>query len=167
MRRTFIVSVLAASLLLALVAGPAAARPARPAGPPTIASTAIANGNFDTLVTALVCTDLVGLVSDPRNNLTVFAPTDAAFAKANLNPGNVCPESAAGKAALADILADHVVAGRYPSGRVLVNESLTAVSGRNLTVQGDLLPKLNLDLLDLQTSNGVIHVLNEVILPAS
>jgi uncharacterized surface protein with fasciclin (FAS1) repeats len=168
MRRTFLAPFLAASLLLMLVAGPAAARPASvPGNAPTIASTAIAAGSFSTLVAAVSCTPgLLEAIDSPTDpQLTVFAPTDDAFLNAipgvPLNAGNVCTVDG-----LAEILADHIVPGRYSAGRVLENESLTALSGRSLSVADDLLPKLNLELLDLHTSNGVIHVLDQVILPA-
>jgi uncharacterized surface protein with fasciclin (FAS1) repeats len=166
MRRTFVISVLAASLLLALVAGPAAARPSSvPAGKaPTIASTAVGAGQFTTLVAAVSCTGLIGAIDSPSDpQLTVFAPTDAAFGMLGLDAGNVC--DAVDEATLTAILLDHIVPGRYPAGRVLSNDSLTALSGRELSVATDLGPKL--ETTDIATSNGVIHVINAVILPAS
>jgi uncharacterized surface protein with fasciclin (FAS1) repeats len=158
MRRTFLAPLLAATLLLVGVAGPAAARPANnPGKAPTIASTAVAAGSFDTLVAAVSCTGLIDAIDSPSDaQLTVFAPTDAAFADLGLNPGNVCDTPG-----LVDILLDHVVSGRYPAGRVLQAGSLASLGGP-LDVAQDLAPRLV--ATDIQTSNGVIHVLDEVLL---
>ena len=84
--RRILIGVVAASLMLVGVAGPATAR--GHAGPPTIASTAVGAGVFTTLVTALTCEgneDLLAAVSTPKSNLTVFAPTDEAFSDLELN----------------------------------------------------------------------------------
>jgi uncharacterized surface protein with fasciclin (FAS1) repeats len=157
MRRTFIV-IVAFSLML-VAALPAAAAPKR-ATPPTIASTAIEAGSFTTLVAALSCTGneaLLAAASTPRSNLTVFAPTDAAFGNLGLNAGNIC----AAPLPLFDILADHIVPGRYVEGRVLNTSTLSSLGG-SLSVAEDIAPKLV--ATNIQTSNGVIHVINEVIL---
>jgi uncharacterized surface protein with fasciclin (FAS1) repeats len=160
MRRT-LVTVLAAGLLLVGLMGPAVARPASPGKAPTIASTAVAAGSFDTLVAALICTDLVGLVDSPSDpQLTVFAPTDDAFADLGLTADNIC--DAFDSDSLTAILADHVVVGRYPLGRVAAAGELTAFSGRTLSVADDLAPKLV--ATDINTANGVIHVIDEVLL---
>jgi transforming growth factor-beta-induced protein len=156
MRRTLI-AIMAFSLML-VSALPAAAAPNR-GGPPTIASTAIAADDFDTLVTALLCTGNEGLLaaaSSPRSNLTVFAPTDAAFAHRGITPANVCAVSG-----LSEILADHIVPGRYVEGRVLNSTTLTSLGGP-LSVADDIAPKLV--ATNIQTANGVIHVINDVIL---
>jgi uncharacterized surface protein with fasciclin (FAS1) repeats len=166
MRRRILVPSLVMGLLLLLIAGPAAARPnSVPAGnAPTIASTAVGAGQFTTLVAAVSCTGLVGAIDRPSDpQLTVFAPTDAAFADLGLNAGNVC--GAFDEATLTAILRDHIVPGRYPAGRVLANDSLTASSGRELSVANDLGPRLV--TTNIATSNGVIHVIDAVILPAS
>jgi len=163
MRRTFIV-IMAFSLML-VAAAPAFAKGGPPSdgpnrvGPPTIASTAIEAGIFDTLVTALTCDGnevLLAAASTPRSNLTVFAPTDDAFAELGLNPGNICDA----ELPLFDILADHIVSGRYVEGRVLNSTTLPALGGP-LSVEADIAPKLV--ATNIQTANGVIHVIDTVI----
>jgi uncharacterized surface protein with fasciclin (FAS1) repeats len=158
MRRTFLAPLLAATLLLVGIAGPAAARPAADRGQaPTIASTAVAAGSFDTLVAAVSCTGLLGAIDSPSDpQLTVFAPTDAAFAELGLNPGNVCATPG-----LAGILRDHIVPGRYTAGRVLQAGTLSSLGGP-LDVAVDLAPRLV--ATNIQTTNGVIHVIDEVLL---
>jgi uncharacterized surface protein with fasciclin (FAS1) repeats len=158
MRRTFLAPFLAASLLLVLVAGPAAARPASvPGNAPTIASTAAAAGSFSTLVAAVSCTGLLGAIDSPTDpQLTVFAPTDDAFGELGLNADNIC-----GVDGLGDILADHIVPGRYAAGRVLQSATLTSLGGP-IDVAGDLAEVLV--ATDLHVSNGVIHVIDEVLL---
>jgi transforming growth factor-beta-induced protein len=162
MRRSFLVPFLAASLLLVLVAGPAAARSdAAPRGKaPTIAGTAVAAGSFSTLVAAVSCTGLLGAIDDPSDpQLTVFAPTDAAFATLGLDEDNIC--STFSTEELTGILADHIVPGRYPAGRVLQAGTLSSLGGP-LDVAADLAPVLV--TTDIQTANGVIHVIDEVLL---
>jgi uncharacterized surface protein with fasciclin (FAS1) repeats len=169
MRRTFLAPFLAASLLLTLVAGPAAARPTTvPAkNAPTIASTAVAAGDFNTLVAAVSCTGLLGAIDSPSDpQLTVFAPTDTAFGELGLTAATICPDPGAEEyeaelIALRGILADHIVPGRYTAGRVLQAGSLTSLGGP-LDVAEDLAPRLT--ATNIQTSNGVIHVIDEVLL---
>jgi uncharacterized surface protein with fasciclin (FAS1) repeats len=180
MRRLFI-SVLAASLMLVGVAGAASARPASvPAGKaPTIASTAVAAGDFNALVLAVSCfDDLLAAVTNPRSNLTVFAPTDAAFADAlgfesaeqllstvaSIPADEVCGVVAGlvgGPDALKGILADHIVPGRFVAGRVLNSTTLNSLGGP-LSVADDIAPVLV--ATNIQSSNGVIHVIDEVLL---
>lgn len=179
--RRLLVSVTAASLMLIGVAGPASSRPAEvTAGTaPTIASTAAAAEDFNALLLAVGCyDDLLGAVTNPRSNLTVFAPTDAAFADAlgfesadellatvgTLAPDEVCGTVAGivgGEATLKGILADHVVPGRYMAGRVLNSTTLESLGGP-IDVAEDLAGVLV--ATDIQSSNGVIHVIDEVLL---
>ena len=158
MRRTFI-AIMAFSLML-VTALPAAAAPNR-ATPPTIASTAIEAGSFTTLVAALSCNDdtraLLAAASTPRSNLTVFAPTDTAFGKLGLSAGNIC----SAELPLFDILADHIVAGRYVEGRVLNSTTLPSLGGP-LAVSDVV--AAHLLATNIQTSNGVIHVIDNVLL---
>lgn len=179
--RRVIISAVAASLMLVGVAGPVSARPASvPAGnAPTIASTATAADDFNALVLAVSCfDDLAAAVTSPRSNLTVFAPTDAAFADAlgfadadellstvaSIPADEVCGAVASivgGPDALKAILADHIVPGRYVAGRVLNSTTLDSLGGP-LSVADDIAPVLV--ATDIQTSNGVIHVIDEVLL---
>lgn len=133
-----------------------------------IVETAVEAGNFKTLAAALAAADLVEAVKGP-GPFTVFAPTDEAFAK--LPKGTVetllKPEN---KAKLAAILTYHVVPGKVMAKDV-VNvkgaKSLNGqridvnVSGSNVSVDGAKVVKT-----DIACSNGVIHVIDSVILPA-
>ncbi len=134
----------------------------------SIAETAIGSGNFDTLVAAAKAANLVGALSGGQE-LTVFAPTDDAFAK--LPPGTVesllLPQN---KDRLAAVLTYHVVPGRVMAADAYGLRSATTLNGQklDLNLQNDL-PKINnasLTATDIQCTNGVIHVIDEVLLPA-
>ena len=134
----------------------------------SIAQTAIAAGNFNTLVAAAKAADLVGALSGGQE-LTVFAPTDDAFAK--LPPGTVesllLPEN---KDKLAAVLTYHVVPGRVMAADAYGLPSAGTLNGQrlNLNLRGDF-PKINnatLTATDIQCTNGVIHVIDEVLIPA-
>jgi len=156
-----------AGVLLALVAasGPAAA--AAPAPQKDIVDTAVAAGSFQTLAAALQAAGLVETLKGP-GPFTVFAPTDAAFAK--LPAGTVesllKPEN---KAKLTAILMYHVVPGRVLAAQVggmtsapTANGQTLAISSENgiVTVDGARVTKA-----DILCSNGVIHVIDTVLLP--
>ena len=144
-------------------------------GDMTIAEVAITNGNFNTLVAALICTDLVGAVSNPDAELTVFAPTDAAFGGLGLNPGNIC--TTFDEETLATILLYHVVGERRPSPSVIngKNKSIPMLAGGSIFPEGDrsTVVRDNLDrpvtivMPDVMASNGIIHVVNDVLLPVA
>ena len=154
-------SLLAAAMAVGLLAAPAAA------AQPTIAEIAIANGNFKTLVAALSCTGLVPAVSDPAASLTVFAPTDAAFGKLGLKPSNVCKLP---KKILTKILTYHVVGQELFAADVLARKSITMLSGlktfpsvRNGSAYLNWYAKIS--ATDIDASNGVIHVIDRVLIP--
>ena len=159
--RRIVLGLVSGALMLGILAGPVAAA----GGSQTIAQIASGTGVHKTLVAALACTDLIPAVSG-KGQLTVFAPTDAAFAKLNLNEGNVCSIP---KADLANILKFHVARGERLSGDVLesskirmLNKEFAAVNASALTIDG---AQINAGLIDIRASNGVIHVLNDVMLP--
>ncbi len=125
-------------------------------------------GEFETLLAALVAADLVGAVSG-KTIFTVFAPTDAAFAKLGLNPHNVGDLD---KDALTNILLYHVVPGRKVASIVLGSESLTAAQGGTLKVDaanGALIDanggSASIVATDIAARNGIIHVIDAVVLP--
>ncbi len=134
----------------------------------SIAETAIGAGNFNTLVAAAKAADLVGVLSGGQE-LTVFAPTDEAFAK--LPAGTVesllLPEN---KSKLAAVLTYHVVPGRVLAADAYGLDSATALNGQKLELDlRDDSPKINnatLTTTDILCTNGVIHVIDEVLLPA-
>ena len=141
-------------------------------GDDTIAEIAVDNGGFTTLVQALSCTGLVGAVADPNAELTVFAPTDAAFAKAGLNAGNICTTFT--KEDLTTILLYHVVGERRPSPSVINgrNKSINMLAGGSIfpVGRGSLMinannSAVNVVVPDILASNGIIHVIDFVLLP--
>lgn len=165
----------ASLLVLALstsmtMSNPAQAQGFKP-GDDTIAEIA-SSGGFDTLVQALACTDLVGAVADPNAELTVFAPSDEAFAAAGLNADNIC--GAFPTETLQTILLYHVVDERRPSPSVIrgKNKSITMLAGGSIAPvgKGSLTinannSSVNIVAADILASNGIIHVIDFVLLP--
>ena len=134
-----------------------------------IVETAVSAGKFKTLVTAIQKADLVDALQG-EGPFTVFAPTDAAFAK--LPAGTVetllKPEN---KAQLQAILKYHVVAGEKKAADVIKTSGVTTLEGQRVdfTVDGGkvMIDGAQIVKTDIQASNGVIHVIDHVILPAS
>jgi uncharacterized surface protein with fasciclin (FAS1) repeats len=129
-----------------------------------IVQTAVENGNFKTLVTAVKEADLVETLSGP-GPFTVFAPTDEAFAK--LPPGTV-ESLLKDKAKLTAILTYHVVAGKHMAADVSKQHSLKTVQGQELKIKngsGVTVDNANVVTADIVTDNGVIHVIDSVVLP--
>jgi uncharacterized surface protein with fasciclin (FAS1) repeats len=163
--RRIIFSLLAGVLVLGVVAAPVAARRAGP----TIVETAIAvnaeSGEFSTLIAAVVAADLVDTLNGNRQ-FTVFAPTDAAFAKLGLNAGNI---GSLPKADLTNILLYHVTAGRKDSGAVVGSDSIKMLNKGTITPSvrgGDAyVNDAKIIAVDIKTSNGIIHVIDTVLLP--
>jgi len=138
-----------------------------PAQAKDIVDTAVAAGSFNTLAKALTAADLIGTLK-ARGPFTVFAPTDEAFAK--LPPGT--PESLLkpeNKATLQRILTYHVVAGKVMASDVVKMPSAKAVSGDTITIasHGGTVTVDNATVVkaDIGASNGIIHVIDAVILP--
>jgi len=134
---------------------------------PDIPQTAIANGNFETLVAALVAADLVGALSEPEGPFTVFAPTDDAFAA--LPEGLVeCLVREESKDVLSDILLYHVIGAKVLSTDLSDGMVATTLNGDDVTV--DLSDGVKIDsstviIPDVEASNGVIHVIDSVLVP--
>ncbi len=132
-----------------------------------IIETAQSNGSFTVLVAAI---DAAGLSETLQGDgpFTVFAPTDEAFAK--LPAGTVenllLPEN---KDQLVAILTYHVVAGKVTSAEVVTLESATTVNGQDVTIRVEdkmvMIDGATVAAVDVMASNGVIHVIDEVILP--
>ena len=131
-----------------------------------IVDTAVTAGSFETLVAAVQAAGLVDTLKG-EGPFTVFAPTDEAFAA--LPEGTV--ESLLleeNKAQLVEILTLHVVPGKVMSGDVSDGMTAEAVSGGTLTVDTDsgvMINGANVVQADIEASNGVIHVIDKVILP--
>lgn len=134
----------------------------------SIAAIAAGNPDFSTLVAALKAADLVATL-DGQGPFTVFAPTNAAFEK--LPPGTVenllKPEN---KAQLAAVLTYHVVPGSVMAADVVKLDEAKTVEGSAIDIAiADGKVRLNdaatVTATDIKASNGVIHVIDSVILP--
>ena len=133
---------------------------------PTITETAIAAGNFNTLVSAVKAADLAETLSGP-GPFTVFAPTDQAFANvpADTLQGLLKPEA---KNQLVNVLTYHVVPGKVMASDVAKLTTAKTVQGQNIaiTVNGGVkIDGANVVTTDIECDNGVIHVIGAVILP--
>ncbi|MCY1646466.1 fasciclin domain-containing protein [Caulobacter sp. SL161] len=165
------------ALAAAAVAGPALAD--HHGAKPNIVGVAAGNADFSTLVTAVKAADLVGTLSG-AGPFTVFAPTNAAFAK--LPPGTVQtlvkPEN---KATLTKILTCHVVAGKVEAktllGAIQANGGSytintvggcafkAAVESGKVVITDEKGGKSTVTATDVGASNGVIHVIDSVLMP--
>ncbi len=130
--------------------------------PPNLVEAAQLAGGFSTLISAVGTAGLGGALSDPAASLTVFAPTDMAFAA--LPEGTL---KALTKEQLTGILTYHVVAGQVLSTGLMSGEVET-LNGAKVTVDlsdGVKIDEASVVLADIVTSNGVIHVIDKVLLP--
>ena len=134
---------------------------------PDVVDVAVSAGDFNTLAAALKAAGLVDTLKG-EGPFTVFAPTDAAFAK--LPEGTVetllKPEN---KDKLIAILTYHVVAGKVKAEQVVKLDSAKTVNGSELAIavtdSGVRLNQANVIKTDIKASNGIIHVIDEVVLP--
>jgi uncharacterized surface protein with fasciclin (FAS1) repeats len=132
-----------------------------------IVDTAVAAGSFTTLATALKAAGLVETLKGP-GPFTVFAPTDEAFAKlpAGTLESLLKPEN---KAKLAGILTYHVVSGKVMAADVVKLTSAKTVNGQSVKIAVDggkvKVDGANVIKTDVGASNGVIHVIDAVLLP--
>jgi transforming growth factor-beta-induced protein len=135
---------------------------------PSIAAVAT-EGGFNTLVAALTAADLAGTFADcAAGPFTVFAPTDAAFAAALQALGLTAEQLLADTATLTTVLQYHVVPGIVGSAEVLESTSLTTLQGENITVAGAVLNgSADITATDNWACNGVVHVIDAVLLPPS
>jgi len=132
-----------------------------------IVDTAVAAGDFKTLATALQAAGLVDTLKGP-GPFTVFAPTDEAFAK--LPAGTIeellKPEN---KEKLVAILTYHVVPGKVMAKDVMKMTSAKTVNGKSVTIMDQngtvMVDNAKVVKADIAASNGVIHVIDSVILP--
>jgi uncharacterized surface protein with fasciclin (FAS1) repeats len=149
-------------LLIATVA-PAAAAPANQAQ--DIVDIAVADGRFETLVAAVTAADLVDTLKG-EGPFTVFAPTDDAFAAL---PAGTVEALLNDIPTLTDILLYHVVSGKVMAADVVNLTSADTVLGKpiSISLEGDSV-KINdatVIITDIEASNGVIHVIDAVLLP--
>jgi len=140
-----------------------------------IVDTAVGAGSFSTLAAALTAAGLVDTLKGP-GPFTVFAPTDEAFAKLPSGTVEVLLDDPAGQ--LTQILTYHVVPGEVMAATVVTldGQKVTTVQGTDVTVEvsGDRVAlvdatgqRVNVVSTDVSASNGVIHVIDAVLLPAA
>lgn len=167
-------SLLSISLLALALSGcakdaPQASTAASAPAEPNIVAVAAGAGQFNTLVAAVKAADLVETLQSP-GPFTVFAPTDEAFAK--LPAGTVdsllLPEN---KSQLTAILKYHVVAGEVRAADVVKLTSANTVEGQPVSItasgSGVRVNDANVIKADVMASNGVIHVIDTVLIPSS
>ncbi|MEM8863264.1 MAG: fasciclin domain-containing protein, partial [Chloroflexota bacterium] len=136
-------------------------------GSDTIVDIAVADGRFTTLVTAVTEAGLAETLSGP-GPFTVFAPTDDAFAA--LPEGTVESLLEDPSGALTDILLYHVVDGAVLAETVVTLESATTLNGADVTITVEdgsvfLNDTVQVIITDIEGSNGVIHVIDAVLIP--
>jgi uncharacterized surface protein with fasciclin (FAS1) repeats len=182
-RRLLVIGALAAvpltGAVLPATAGASANHPSadmtpqnRSAKAKTIVGVAAANSDFSTLVTALKQAGLVGALKG-KGPFTVFAPTNEAFAKI---PADQLDALLADKAKLTSVLTYHVLKGRVPSSALKPTQTVPTLEGGEITInvadgkatitdgQGNV---SNIVKTDIKAKNGVIHVIDTVLLPPS
>lgn len=130
-----------------------------------IVDTAVSAGSFETLVTAVKAAELVETLKG-EGPFTVFAPSDSAFAKL---PEGTIPALLEDKAKLSSVLTYHVVPGKLMAKDVLGSKWLKTVNGQSLMVhmngKSPMIDGAKIIKTDIPTTNGVIHVIDTVVLP--
>ncbi len=163
-----ILAVSAASAVALAAAGPASAAVQVDRGAPAeknIVETAVAAGQFKTLASLLDQAGLVETLSG-KSRFTVFAPTDAAFAKV---PKATLDALAKDKAKLRAVLLYHVAKGKLTASKVIKRKSIKTLNGARVSVRvrtGKVyVGGARVTTPDVLASNGVIHVINKVLIP--
>jgi uncharacterized surface protein with fasciclin (FAS1) repeats len=154
------VALIAASALLVVPAGTATAAPSK-----NIVETAAGAPQFSTLVSLVKKAGLVGTLSG-KTKYTVFAPTNAAFAKV---PKKTLNALLADKAQLRKVLLYHVLPGSVPAAKVLKTESAKTAEGSDVefSVRGKsaFVNESKIITTDIRCSNGIVHAINAVLIP--
>ena len=135
--------------------------------PNDIPRTAECTGIHNSLVAAVVQAELLETLQGP-GPFTIFAPTDQAFAEAGIDLASL--DTPEGKATLSDILLYHVVGAEVPAANVSECMTANAVNGQPLAFtvgDGVMVNDANVTLADVNTSNGVIHVIDKVLTPSN
>lgn len=155
------VALVAAVAVLAIpVTAASAAGPSR-----NIVETAAGAPQFSTLVSLVKKAGLVGALSG-KTKLTVFAPTNAAFAKV---PKQALTELGEDKAALKEVLLYHVLPGEVPASKVTTTKSAKTLEGARVqfSVKGKsaYVNDAKVTTADIHCSNGIVHAINRVLMP--
>jgi uncharacterized surface protein with fasciclin (FAS1) repeats len=136
--------------------------------PTTIVDVAVADGRFTTLVAALQATGLDATLDDASQTFTVFAPTDDAF---NLLPDGTVDALLADTDTLSNILLYHVLSGQVDAATAigLEGQAVEMVNGNSLALSLDsadlLVDTSTVIITDIVTDNGIIHVIDAVLMP--
>jgi uncharacterized surface protein with fasciclin (FAS1) repeats len=156
LRKLFFAALVAAPMI---VAAPAAAQDS------DIVATAQAAGGFETLLAAATAADLVAVLQG-EGPYTVFAPTDEAFARI---PEEDLQALLADKEALTQVLLYHVVPGKVAAADVVTLTSAETAAGQDVSIEvvdGSVkVDDATVVATDIEASNGIIHVIDRVILP--
>jgi uncharacterized surface protein with fasciclin (FAS1) repeats len=164
-----VVLLLAAALCASLLVGVSSARTPARAGNAVaernIVQTAVASGQFKTLAKLLTMTGLVSTLQQ-QGPFTVFAPTDAAFKQVPKKTLNALLQD---KAKLKAVLLYHVVSGKVTAEDVVKLTSAKTVNGKDLRIRvagsNVFVNSAKVTKPDVMASNGVIHVVNRVLIP--
>ena len=158
---------IALSVAMAFIALPAFSSGSEPTPTKNIVEIAKSTGQFNTLLTALDAAELTETVATTEG-LTVFAPTDAAFA--NL-PAGTLDSLLADKEALKDILLYHVVTAEVPAATAVTLTEAEMANGKLVAIklegQDLFINASKVIAADIKASNGIIHVIDNVLVPAA
>jgi uncharacterized surface protein with fasciclin (FAS1) repeats len=164
-RTTITLLVVAAVAAAAIGASASASTASRSEGDKNIVETAVAAGQFKTLASLLTKAGLAGTLQG-KGPFTVFAPTDAAFAKV---PKATLATLAKNKAKLRAVLLYHVVKGKVTAAQAMKLGSAKTLNGKPLAIRVSggkvLVGGATVTKADVIASNGVIHVINKVLIP--
>lgn len=162
-KKKFAIAALVFMMIMSFSAGVLAAE--NPGTKKDIVDTAVQAGDFKTLAAALEKAGLVETLKG-KGPFTVFAPTDAAFEKL-LKELGVTAEELLARKDLAEILLYHVVPGKVMSGDLKDGMKVKTLAEKEVTITLDPIQvnKANVVKPDIEASNGVIHVIDAVLLP--
>jgi uncharacterized surface protein with fasciclin (FAS1) repeats len=137
---------------------------------PTVVGIAQSNANFSILVAAVQKAGLVDVLNNPAAKFTVFAPTNAAFQALNITEASIAAiTTQGGKDTLAAILTYHVLGAEVRAANVPVSEGVATVNTKKIFVarnaNGVSVNGARVTTADLLASNGVVHVINKVLIP--
>ncbi len=141
-----------------------------PEGPGTIVDVAVASGQFPTLVAAVQAAGLVETLSGD-GPFTVFAPTEQAFADLLTSLGLTAEQVLANIELLTSVLTYHVLPQAVPASTVVTldGQSVTTVNGADITITIDgetvMVNEATVVATDIEASNGIIHVIDQVLFP--
>ena len=166
--RTRVLILIIAALSSAALAATAGARTEHTAAPKkNIVQTAVGAGQFKTLVKLVKRAGLAGALSG-KTQLTVFAPTDAAFAKV---PQTTLKSLLANKAQLRTVLLYHVVKGRVPAAKVTMLTSALTLAKQSVAISvkdgAVFVNDAKVVKANINAKNGIIHVIDKVLIPSS